>query len=302
MSDGLEQLLNDPFIPFAAPLFLLAIAIEALLSRRRQQELYDGRDFATSMSMLLLSVLVDLLPKVGAFVLFVALHELSPLRELIVRQWWAWLLLFLLDDFLYYWFHRANHEVRLLWAGHVPHHSSLKLNFGTALRQGVGERVHKYLFWIPLPLLGFDPLMIFSMISLNLIYQFWVHTELVDRLPRWVEAVFNTPSHHRVHHASNLRYLDRNHAGVLIIWDRLFGTFAAEVATDPPVYGLTRNVDSFNPLTVAGGEYVHLFADCARAERLGDKLRHLLLAPGWRHDGEDQRADVRRARAAVQLG
>lgn len=294
LNEIITNIANDPVTGLALPLFVAAIIAEALVSRAQHRELYDGRDFLTSMCMLVLSAIVDLAPKVAAFVAFYALHQVSPLRDVIERQWWAWVLLFFLDDFIYYWFHRANHEVRLLWAGHVPHHSSVKLNFGTALRQGVGERVHKYLFWLPLPLLGFDPLMIFTMIAINLVYQFWVHTELVTRLPRWVELIFNTPSHHRVHHASNIRYLDRNHGGVLILWDRLFGTFAEEAPEETPVYGLTKNIRTYNPLTVAAGEYANLWRDVRRARRLRDKLRYLFLAPGWCHDGEDRRSDTLR--------
>jgi sterol desaturase/sphingolipid hydroxylase (fatty acid hydroxylase superfamily) len=292
----ITQITNDRFTAIALPLFVLAIVVEALISWRQHRNLYVAKDFGVSMFMLLLSSVVDFLPKLAAFIAFVYLHELSPLRDIIQRQWWAWLLLFFLDDFVYYWFHRANHEVRLFWAGHVPHHSSVKLNFGTALRQGVGERVHKYLFWIPLPLLGFDPLMIFTIISINLIYQFWVHTELVRKLPAFIEYLFNTPSHHRVHHASNIRYLDRNHAGVLIIWDRMFGTFSEELDSEPVEYGLTRNINTYNPAVVAAGEYLGLWRDIRTAEKLGDKLRYLFLAPGWHHDGEDRRSNMLRAR------
>ena len=299
LEDSLIQILDDPITSIALPLFIVAIIAESLISRHQHRHLYEGRDFLTSMSMLVMSAIVDLAPKVIAFTAFIWLHEISPLRDAIERQWWAWVLLFFLDDFIYYWFHRANHEVRVLWAGHVPHHSSVKLNFGTALRQGVGERVHKYLFWVPLPLLGFDPLMIFSIIALNLVYQFWVHTELVDCLPRPIELIFNTPSHHRVHHASNIRYLDRNHAGVLIIWDRMFGTFAEETRDDPPVYGLTKNINTYNPIVVAAGEYAKLWRDISRASSISDKLRYLLLAPGWHHDGEDRRSNVLRGQQAL---
>ena len=287
---------SDRFTLVAMPLFVIAIAIEVWVSRQQHRPLYAAKDFLTSMSMLLLSAIVDAAPKLIAVMAFYALHEISPLRDLIERQWWAWLLLFFLDDFIYYWFHRANHEVRLFWAGHVPHHSSVKLNFGTALRQGVGERVHKYFLWIPLPLLGFDPLMILTMISLNLIYQFWVHTELVSRLPRIVEAILNTPSHHRVHHASNIRYLDRNHAGVLIIWDKLFGTFAAELEAEPVVCGLTKNIETHNPIKVAASEYANLASDVRRADTWINKLRYILLAPGWCQDGEDKRSNSLRNR------
>jgi len=291
----LSQLSNDPLTPFLLPLFGLAIVVEAGISKRHSLNLYEAKDFLTSMAMLLISTAVDIAPKIFAFAAFYFLHEISPLKDVVLRQWWAWVLLFFLDDLVYYWFHRANHEVRLLWAGHVSHHSSQKLNFGTALRQGVGERTHKYLFWLPLPLLGFDPLMIFTIIGINLLYQFWVHTELVSRMPKFVELVFNTPSHHRVHHASNIRYLDCNHAGVLIIWDRWFGTFSAEQDAEPPRYGLTKNIDTYNPVVVAFGEYANILRDCANAKCWRDRLSYCFKAPGWSHDGPDKRARVLRA-------
>jgi sterol desaturase/sphingolipid hydroxylase (fatty acid hydroxylase superfamily) len=297
LATALEQLSQDKLGSITLPLFFVAILIEALLSRQRHLDLYQLPDFLVSMAMLVISVVIDLLPKLLAFIAFVYLHELSPLKDVVERQWWAWLLLFFLDDFIYYWFHRANHEVRFFWAGHVPHHSSVKLNLGTALRQGIGERTHKYLFWLPLPLLGFDALMIVTVISLNLFYQFWVHTELVRKLPAWIEWLFNTPSHHRVHHGSNVRYLDCNHGGVLIIWDRLFGTCAEEQDSEPVRYGLTQNLETYNPAKVAFGEYANLFADVIRAKRLTDKIRYLVLAPGWSHDGPDKRARVMRAAA-----
>jgi sterol desaturase/sphingolipid hydroxylase (fatty acid hydroxylase superfamily) len=166
--------------------------------------------------------------------------------------------------------------------------------FGTALRQGVGERIHKFLFWLWLPLLGFDPAMIIIMISFSLFYQFWIHTTGVKRLHPWFEAVFNTPFHHRVHHGSNLRYLDRNYGGVLITWDKLFGAFSPEHDDGPVAYGLTSNIDSNNIGWVALHEYVAIGRDLKRANNWRDRLRYLLLAPGWSHDGEDKRASVLR--------
>jgi sterol desaturase/sphingolipid hydroxylase (fatty acid hydroxylase superfamily) len=298
----LESLLRDDLSLIALPVFLLAIAAEALWSRLRQRGLYRWPDTLASLSMLVAAGAAELLPRLAAIAAMTYLHELSPLRDLVGRQWWAWLLLFLLDDFSYYWFHRANHQVRLLWAGHVNHHSSEYLNFATALRQGVGERFHKFLFWLWLPLLGFDPAMILIMVSLSLFYQFWIHTQLIGRLPRWVEAVFNTPSHHRVHHGANVSYLDRNHGGVLIIWDRLFGTFAAESDEDPVVYGLTHNIRTFQPLRVLLHEYQAVWQDVRRCDRWSDRWRYLLLAPGWSHDGEDQRAAALRRRLNMPRG
>ncbi len=293
----IAELSKDELGKIALPIFIIALLIEVFVARRSQKQLYNGKDTLVSLSMLIIAAFVEFLPKLLAFTVFMYLHEYSPLQEVIQRQWWAWILLFFLDDFSYYWFHRMNHEVRLFWAGHVVHHSSEYLNFGTALRQGVGERLHKFLFWLWLPLLGFDALMIFVMISINLFYQFWVHTELVNKLPNWFEAIFNTPSHHRVHHASNIRYLDCNHAGVLIIWDKWFGTFSAEQNADKPVYGLTKNIDSFNPAYVATHEYWSIWKDIRRAKKWSDKLKYIFYAPGWSHDGVDQRAKTLRKKS-----
>jgi len=289
-----QEFLKDDLTVFAVPLYILALLLEMRFARRRGHEWYRRGDTIASLAMGGLSLLVEVLPRIAALALMVWLHEVSPLRDVVGRQWWAWLLLFLLDDFSYYWFHRSNHEIRLFWAGHVNHHSSQYLNFATALRQGVGERIHKFLFWLWLPLLGFDPAMIITMISLSLFYQFWIHTRAVGRLHPGVEAVFNTPSHHRVHHGSNVRYLDRNHGGVLIVWDRLFGTFAPERDDDPVKYGLTTNLESDAILTVAFHEYRSIWRDFWRADNWRDRLRYLFLAPGWTHDGPDKRADTLR--------
>ena len=287
---------QDDLIYFFLPIFLLALVIEVIIDRRQNLALFDRADSIASLWMTVFVVFVDVIPKFIALVLFYFLHSISPLADTVGRQWWAWVLLFFLDDITYYFMHRANHEVRLFWAGHVSHHSAIKMNFATALRQGVTERVHKYAFWLPLPLLGFDPIMLFTMMSVSLFYQFWLHTELVGKLPAWFENIFNTPSHHRVHHASNIRYLDCNHAGTLIIWDKLFGTFSEEAVDEPPVYGLTTQLTSSHPLHVAGHEYAAIIKDVTQADTWRDKLRYLFLAPGWSHNGEDKRAKVLRAK------
>ena len=295
----LDELAKDDLIHLFLPLFLLALLIEFVVDRKKNLQLFEKKDTIASLWMTIFVIVVDALPKLGALILFFFLHSISPLADVIGRQWWAWLLLFFLDDITYYFMHRANHEVRLFWAGHVSHHSAVKMNFATALRQGVMERLHKYAFWLPLPLLGFDPLMIFTMMSFSLFYQFWLHTELVGKLPDWFESVFNTPSHHRVHHASNIRYLDCNHAGTLIIWDKLFGTFSRELESEPTVYGLTTNLTSYNPFYVASHEYLSIFSDVKRAPKLSDKLNYLFKAPGWSHDGEDKRAKVLRVKLSA---
>lgn len=289
--DYIEQLSQDKLLYFALPIFLISMLVEYKISKEK----YNAKDTGISILMMVFSAIVEFFPKIIAFVVFFYLHELSPLKDIVQRQWWVWILLFFADDFAYYWFHRLNHEVRLFWAGHVPHHSSIHMNLGTALRQGVGERIHKFFFWIWIPLLGIDPLMIFVMMSVSLIYQFFVHTELVDKLPKPIEFIFNTPSHHRVHHASNIRYLDCNHAGVLIIWDRIFGTFSEELKDiEHPVYGLTVNIETYNPIKVATHEYSAILKDIKRARKFSDKLNYIFNSPGWTHDGEDKRAKTLR--------
>lgn len=290
----MDLVANDKLAILALPIFILVIILEKWYDHRKELQLYNNWDLFASVGMLLITALVEFIPKLLAFVAIIYLHELSPLADIVGRQWWAWLILIFLDDLSYYAFHRANHEVRLFWAGHVSHHSSEHMNFGTALRQGAGERIHKYFFWLWLPLLGFDVIMIFTVMSINLIYQFWVHTELVNKFPPPIEFVFNTPSHHRVHHASNVRYLDCNHAGMFILWDRLFGTFSQELDNEKPIYGLTENIDTYNPAIVASHEYVSLFKDVLRAPGLINKLKYIFLAPGWSHDKEDKRAKTLR--------
>jgi len=181
-------------------------------------------------------------------------------------------------DFIYYWNHRASHESRWLWAVHVVHHSSERYNLSTALRQPVAEGITLSVPYGLLALAGVRPGLIEQARGINLIYQFWIHTEAIKRLS-WVERVFNTPSHHRVHHGSNRRYLDRNHGSILILWDKLFGTFEEE--DEPVVYGLTRNIDSFNPVTIAGHEWLDLAEDVASAQNWHDRWSFLLRGPGW---------------------
>jgi sterol desaturase/sphingolipid hydroxylase (fatty acid hydroxylase superfamily) len=209
----------------------------------------------------------------------------------------AWVLLFFAEDFTYYWWHRASHEVRFLWAAHENHHSSEYFNYSTALRQSWTTPVTVPLFYWWLPLLGFHPLMIFTEISISLIYQFWIHTELVDRMPRWFEAVFNTPSHHRVHHGANVEYLDRNHGGILIVWDRLFGTFEPERARVR--YGLTHNIHTWNPVRIAFHEWVDLVRDAFRAPTWRGRLGAVFAPPGWSADGSTLTARQLRARLAA---
>src|SRR3954451_17231453 len=214
---------------YAIPFFILLLVVEALSFRHLQDgELvgYERRDTQTSLTMGVGNVVVNVAWKLVVVAIYAALYELTPLR-LDPHDWWVWVLLFFADDLAYYAFHRVSHESRLFWASHVVHHSSQHYNLSTALRQ-TWVPMPSLPFWLPLLLVGFPPWIVLLAQSWSLIYQFFLHTERIPRLPRPIEAVFNTPSHHRVHHGTNEQYLEGNYAGILIIWDRIFGSFAPE--------------------------------------------------------------------------
>ncbi|MFY1576672.1 sterol desaturase family protein [Verrucosispora sp. WMMD703] len=269
-----------PAVLYAIPAFLLLITVEALSYRFAPDDAergYEARDTATSLTMGAGSQVIGVPWKLLTIGLYAAAYTISPF-SLSPGDWWVWVLLFFADDFAYYWFHRAHHEVRLLWAGHVVHHSSVFFNFSTALRQS-WTPMTSLPFWLGLALLGIPPWMIFLQQSISLLYQFFLHTERINLLPRPIELLFNTPSHHRVHHGSNDEYLDRNYGGILIIWDRLFGTFQAE--GDAVRYGLTKNIGTYNPLRVATHEYAAIWRDLRTARSWRERLGYLLRRPGW---------------------
>ncbi|WP_018657895.1 sterol desaturase family protein [Actinomadura flavalba] len=269
----------DPVL-YAIPVFLLCIALEVASFRYLpddDERGYETRDAVTSVSMGLGSVFVGVVYKLLLVAVLSVAYVLSPF-ELSPSNAWTWVLLFVADDLAFYWYHRSHHEVRVLWASHVVHHSSRFYNFTTALRQP-WTPITGLPFWVPLALLGVPPWMILFQQSVSLVYQFFLHTERIGTLPRPVEWVFNTPSHHRVHHASNTRYLDRNYGGVLIVWDRLFGTFEPE--GERVVYGLTRNIDTYNPVRVAFHEFAALGRDVRHARTWRHRAAHVVRGPGW---------------------
>jgi sterol desaturase/sphingolipid hydroxylase (fatty acid hydroxylase superfamily) len=240
---------------------------------------YPWREMAIS-----IAVFVMRMPVKGATALFV-----TPIAFFVYEQRvatvpidaaWGWALLLLAEEFAYYWMHRAGHEVRWLWASHVVHHTPERLHLASALRIGATEFLSgTWLFFMPLPLLGFNPLAVGAMLSLNLFYQFWLHTELIGRLGP-IEWIFNTPSHHRVHHASNAEYVDRNYGGILIIWDRLFGTFAEEKPQTKIVYGLVHPVGTSNPFKILVHEWMALIRDVACARSWSARWTYLFGPPG----------------------
>ena len=268
-------------IHLAIPAFIVLILLEAIADAIMRRDLYEVKDSAASITMGLGNVAINLVAKSMQLGIFAVLYRLRLFN--LGTSWWVWLLLFFGDEFSYYWFHRASHECRLFWASHVVHHSSQRYNLSTAVRQSWTSTFISWIFWMWLPLLGFRPMMVLTMQAISLLYQFWIHTQLVERLGLF-EWILNTPSHHRVHHGSNARYIDRNHGGTLIVWDRLFGTFEPEDSQDRPRYGLTTNIQTYNPVRIAFHEWADLWRDVRTAPGVRNKLRYVFGRPGWRHN------------------
>jgi sterol desaturase/sphingolipid hydroxylase (fatty acid hydroxylase superfamily) len=266
---------------YSIPAFIALILLEVAYTRRHPAlKGYETKDTLASLSLGILNVAVSAGAKLLSIPFFIVLYE-HRIAE-VGNQWWSWIILLFAEDCCYYWFHRMHHEVRVLWAAHVNHHSSQHYNLSTALRQTLLTPFTGPVFWAPLPLLGFPPWMVLTAQAWSLLYQFWLHTETIDRLGP-LEWFMNTPSHHRVHHGKNVAYLDKNHAGIFIIWDRMFGTFAPEEVA--VVYGLTKDIETYNPLRIGFHEVAAIARDVARAPTLHAKLGYLFAAPGWSHDG-----------------
>jgi sterol desaturase/sphingolipid hydroxylase (fatty acid hydroxylase superfamily) len=289
-----------PFDPvaLATPAFAVLVILEMFFVRWTGRGRFETWDTAASLLMGLGSVVIGAL---FAFVFVGFAKLIEPFALLPIGwSWWAVAVCFVLDDLRYYWWHRASHRVRWLWADHVNHHSSQHYNLSTALRQPWGGfmALPGLFFVVPLILIGFPLPMIVFVHGLNLVYQFWIHTESIARFPRVIEAVMNTPSHHRVHHAINARYLDANYAGVLIVWDRMFGTFVPEDASDPPRYGIIGQIASFNPLRIALHGWAGMVQDLGRATGPREFFCYLFAPPGWSPDGSRDTSDSIKARWA----
>jgi sterol desaturase/sphingolipid hydroxylase (fatty acid hydroxylase superfamily) len=276
------------------PVFLALIAIEAAFGYVTGRARFGARDTASSLAMTVGNILTGL-----ALTGFVGGAYYLASRAAIFHipfTWWGLALCFLAEDLAYYGFHRTAHGQRWFWASHVVHHSSQFYNLSTALRQTwTGNLSLSFAFWLPLMIIGFPPAMVAMFSGYSLIYQFFIHTEAVGALGP-LEWVLNTPSHHRVHHAINPRYLDRNFGGVLIVWDRLFGSFAQEITADPPRYGIVHQLETFNPLKIAFLEWLAILADLRTAGTWRERWLYLFRPPGWSADGS--RATSRSIREA----
>jgi sterol desaturase/sphingolipid hydroxylase (fatty acid hydroxylase superfamily) len=296
---------QEAIIAWATPVFFALIALELAVARWRGRRAYHAADAVSSLSLGVISQIAAVFSKLLTLGIYAWCADRLALFALPADAWWVWVSGLLLYDFLYYWLHRAGHEVNILWAAHVVHHQSEDYNLSTALRQTGSGVLLGWAFYLPMALLGY-PLEVFAVVALiDLLYQFWVHTELVGRLG-WFDRVFCSPSNHRAHHAVNDRYLDRNYGGILILWDRLFGTFVEEDAADPPVYGTRAPLRSWNPLWANAEVYWATLKDAWHARRWRDKLLVWIKPPGWRPADVAERFpkpafDIRRERYAPAL-
>ena len=290
-------------IEASIPIFFLLIIVELLLVRRRRSAVYRLNDSISDLSCGILSQLLGVFTKLLVLGMYawvaahLSLQSFGVAAAWLARvpfgngsmpgalgvdwnAWATWVFAFLLVDLAYYFLHRYSHTIHVLWAGHVVHHSSEEYNLTVALRQSALHGIFSWVFFMPLAVIGVPWEMFAACYALNLVYQFWIHTREIDRLPGWLESWLNTPSHHRVHHGVNPQYQDRNYAGALIIWDRMFGTFEPE--SEPVVYGITTPLESWNPVWAN----VHIFADIVRnawrTRRWRDKWRVIFGHPGFR--------------------
>ena len=286
---------EDILLLISIPVYIIFITSEVIIGIKNRKENYILKDSLISVWLGIAGAILDISLK---FLTFGVLdwcnqYAIYTPNLLTVYPILTWFIVFLGQDFCFYWLHRAEHYSRVLWAVHSNHHSSEKYNFTVALRSSVLQPLYRYLFYIPVAFLGFDGLTIMFMYAVNQMYQFFLHTELVFKLPNWYEKIFVTPSHHRVHHASNVEYLDKNMGQVLIIWDKLFGTF--QVETQKPVYGLTTNLNTYHPFKVIFNEWVKLYKDLFKSSSFIDKIKYIFYPPGWSHDGSTKTSDQLRS-------
>lgn len=268
-------------IVLSIPIFFILIGIELIVERFSHQKLYRLPDAVANLSCGITSQLSGLFLRVFGIGIYEILY--NNFRFFTLEQsWWYWIALILLVDVAYYWAHRMSHEVNLFWGGHVVHHQSEDYNLSVALRQSSLQVVWTFAFSLPIAFLGFDTLDFTIIAAYNTLYQFWIHTETIGKLPKWFEFIFNTPSHHRVHHGRDPKYIDKNHAGSLIIWDRMFGTFQEE--EEKPTYGVTKPINSWNPVWANVTHYADMSHDLKRIPKWTDKVRYLFKKPGWLPD------------------
>ena len=278
------ELTQETFSFISSPVIFLFICLEIYLSIKKSKHLYSVGETLTNIYLTGVTILFNLLT--AGFYLFVFDWAYQFHFIEIENRFWYWFLLVIIQDFLYYWLHYVDHYSRFFWAIHVTHHNSTEFNLTTGFRSSVFQPFYRFVYYLPLSFLGFKAVDIVLIYSITQIWGIFVHTQLIHKFPKWFEFIFVTPSHHRVHHGSNVAYLDKNMGMFLIIWDRLFGTFQEEMDTDPVTYGLTTNPTERGPIAIIFHEFKAMFHDVrTRRTRFANKLKYIFFPPGWSHDG-----------------
>lgn len=279
---------EEMLLMVSLPLYAVIILTEMVLSNWQLKHFYSWRETMMNVYMTLLNMSVDVLFR-GCYLMVLFVGYQHRLFDPLDHVWLYWICLFLLEDFAFYIEHLVDHSSRLFWAVHVTHHSSTEFNLTTGFRSSVLQPLYRFVFFLPIVFLGFKPMDILLIFSVTQIYGILVHTQFIRKMPHWFESVFVSPSHHRVHHASNLIYLDRNMGMVLIIWDKLFGTFQQEQEDVPPVFGVTKMPEKpFHPVHGITHEFEQILADVRKAPTFTEKLGYVFMPPGWSHDGSTQ--------------
>jgi len=277
----IEDITNLDFttvIWIAAPVMFTFVLIEFLIGRKKNKNLYGKKDFLASLSIGIGNLILNGFMKLGMFTVFLFFFNLAPFK--IPHTWWSYVLCLVILDFFRYWAHRIAHEQRFWWSTHVVHHSSEHYNLSVSFRLSWTQNL-KIVFFLPVILLGFHPLVFFIVHQIEVLYQFWIHTELIRKLPAPIEYIFTTPSHHRVHHSVNEKYIDKNYGSTFIIWDRMFGTFVPE--SEQAIYGITKPVNSFNPVYLVFHEWMEVGKDLWRSRSLKQAWHILFGSPVEKH-------------------
>jgi alkylglycerol monooxygenase len=264
---------------YAFPLFILTLCVECAVAQRRNPGAYSFPDAITSLQIGVLSQVSNAFTKLVTLGIYTAVFETFRVTTWSMNSAWAWLGALLMHDFFYYWFHRCNHEIGVMWAAHVTHHNSEHLNISTAMRQASGTELLRWSFYLPLAVAGVPPMMFITVAIIDLIYGYWNHTELIGKLG-WYDRFFGSPSNHRVHHGQNGYCIDKNYGSFLIIWDRMFGTFAEERDAEPVKFGVRHAVASFNPIWANAHVYVELWKQSGMVKGWREKLNVWLSPPG----------------------
>ncbi|MDX9751773.1 MAG: sterol desaturase family protein [Flavobacteriales bacterium] len=285
-----ELPIQDIGLKYVYPIFLALIVVEYV----RARHLFDLKESLSGFVIAIGATVMRLLTQVLEVSLYLFLFAwAAPFREEFLGfttlgfAWYVWLLAILADDHNFYWHHRLSHNIRLLWAAHLPHHSARTFNLTVSIRNGWFITLYKPIFWIWMPLVGFEPIMIATCLIANSMYQFFLHSQLVPSLG-WYEKLFNTPYIHTVHHSSNTEYLDRNHGGILVIWDKLYGTWQKPIAGVKPKYGISHDPDTYDPIKHNLFEFQEIWRDMKKSPKLRHKFMYMFGPPGWSHDGSSK--------------